>query len=516
MASTVDQDATIEASAAATTSSETSPLLPRPDQRSCSPAKDDGWLRDRRKRSSTAAVLTVLVLAILAGAGADQVLDPALTRIYESVLCRDYWRKHDPSLIGSDGGDGVKEEKCKIPEVQGELAMLLGFQTGLSCIGSLLTAIPFGWGADETPYASDYGSPFFGLLLGYFWSIFPIKLVWLYSLHSFFGGGSPVVSAMVFVCISDVVNESSRTSVFFQLAAAELIIKFIAPPISAALMTRSPWISILVADALLILAIISVIFLPETLNFKHNLEGKSRSSSPGTQPRRSPTVKPSKTTSTLSRIRDSTAFLWADWRIPVLLPTFIVHMLVVSDAGTILLQLISSRFNISLAKATVIVSLRAGCVTLLLLVILPFVSSFIQRRFGLSALRRDLVLARATCACLCIGLLGIALAPNLPLMVIALVVSVPGYGTMLLVRSILTTFVEKHHVARLYTIIGVVDTAGLMAGAPLLAELFKKGGAMGGLWSGLPFLSTAVMVGLVFFAVSIIGENAADKRRAEE
>ena len=47
-------------------------------------------------------------------------------RLYETVICKRYYRKHDPSAIGSGGV--IPEEKCKIDSIQQELAMLLAKQ----------------------------------------------------------------------------------------------------------------------------------------------------------------------------------------------------------------------------------------------------------------------------------------------------------------------------------------------------------------------------------------------------
>ena len=53
--------------------------------------------------------------------------------------------------------------------------------------------------------------------------------------------------------------------------------------------------------------------------------------------------------------------------------------------------------------------------------------------------------------------------------------------------------VPAHHLARLYSIITLVDTIGAMFGGALLAGLFNGGLALGGGWIGLPFFFLGIV-----------------------
>lgn len=57
-------------------------------------------------------------------------------RLFESIVCLDYYRENDPSLVGGDGS--VPEELCKVDSVQREIAMLNGMQTLFSNIPGML------------------------------------------------------------------------------------------------------------------------------------------------------------------------------------------------------------------------------------------------------------------------------------------------------------------------------------------------------------------------------------------
>ena len=70
-------------------------------------------------------LLVILLIMILAlDSGTIMSMGP-LTRLYESVACRDYYALHDPSQIGAHGQ--VKEELCKVNEVQAEVAAIVGY-----------------------------------------------------------------------------------------------------------------------------------------------------------------------------------------------------------------------------------------------------------------------------------------------------------------------------------------------------------------------------------------------------
>lgn len=62
-------------------------------------------------------VLAVEVGLVMAGG--------PVTRIYESIVCREYYAQHDPTRIASNGQ--VEEELCKVKDVQSELAAVKGY-----------------------------------------------------------------------------------------------------------------------------------------------------------------------------------------------------------------------------------------------------------------------------------------------------------------------------------------------------------------------------------------------------
>lgn len=289
-------------------------------------------------------------------------------------------------------------------------------------------------------------------------------------------------------------------------------------------MKYNPWIPALGGTALMIAALIVQSFIPETMGCQKGSSPDVTSSENESMPAATDYRSQKRTISArayhiLSKATDTTDFLWNDWRIPALLIPFVLHM-VVGTIGQLILQYLSKCFALTFSDATFIMTIKSGVQVLLLFVILPYVSATLMRIFHLSAQRKDLYLVRISLGVLTTGLLLFGLSFNISLAIISLAMASLGLGFALLLRSFVASLVEVHHVARIYSIIAILETLGQMAGAPLLAGLFKRGLALGGGWNGLPFYFT----GFCGFVCLIIvmgvglrkGEDDCDRVREEQ
>jgi MFS family permease len=144
-------------------------------------------------------------------------------------------------------------------------------------------------------------------------------------------------------------------------------------------------------------------------------------------------------------------------------------------------------------QAGLLLSVRAFFSITLLLVILPLSSYLLTTKFHLSALTKDLFLARISILFLVLGSFIIGLAFNASLMILGLIITTLGTAYTLLVRSLLTSLVEKHHVATLYNTMAVLETSGSIVAGPIMAGTFRWGLEIGGGWVGMPFLCAGVM-----------------------
>ncbi|KAF2093221.1 MFS general substrate transporter, partial [Rhizodiscina lignyota] len=463
-------------------------------------------------------VLILLAFFILAIGLGDELIQPAQTRVFEAIICRKFYDVHDPSVISpgehngwwDDGSKrgvllGIHEKWCKVPQVQGELAMLKGWDTGLGSIGSLFLAIPWGWFADcygRKPLVVMLSVAFWlkavwMQLVSYFWQTFEIKLVWVSALHSLLGGSSAVASAVVFTVVTDVTTETERTAAYFRIGAASMTAMFVSPPISSFLMDRNPWIAMLIGLGIMIIPIPCTLLLPETLKYKPAPPPTAVSSTPEIEP--DDPIWKRYFKAAWHVIHDSFAFLSSDLRLFFLVTAFMLHMLFIVGIKDVLLQFGSIRYDLSLAKSTLLLSIRAGLNLVLMLFVLPAFSNYLNCRpaFSVHPTTVDLILARASVTLQAIGFFILALAVNLPWFIIGLLLNTSGWGLMVYVRSLAISMVEPHAVARLYALMSVMDTVGMMVGSPSLAGLFEAGVNWGGLWTGLPFLMCAILAAVV-------------------
>lgn len=104
-----------------------------------------------------------------------------------------------------------------------------------------------------------------------------------------------------------------------------------------------------------------------------------------------------------------------------------------------------------------------------------------------------------------VGWTLVGLSPNLPSVVIALAISSLGYGSWLMLRSFLTSLLPKTQIAKVYSIMSIIDTLGIMFGAPFMASLFKQGLALGAFWIGLPFYFLGVAAACFSLMLFLIG-----------
>lgn len=478
-----------------------------------------------RRRWSPAAISYLFLLVIIAGTTADGISSPALTRIYESIYCRQYYADNDPSMIGRDGDDGVPEEFCKIGHVQGEVAMLKAWQTFFEAIGSILLAIPWGYFADVYGRKPVLMSVTYALLaraiwiqvVCYFWKTLPIKLVWLTGLYSITGGAS-VFSALAFTIVADVMPQEKRVNMFFRYGACQLFARFLSSPLASFIMPFGLFVATVVGTVLYGLMCFLVSLIPETLDY--NTEGSANGDGSTTPPpKRTATLK-QRIRRLPGQVRESTAFLWSDIRVLILVLTYLTHSLI-GNLDDLLVQYVSARFHIPLARSTLVLAFENALMIVHLLAIMPGITYLLTKRYNMPSQRKDLLLGLWSALFLTAGLFGIGIAPTLPLLITAIPVLVAGVGFAYLTRSLVTSFVEPHHIARLYTVLTLVDMAGLMAGSPAFAALFDRGLEQGGggVAAGLPFIVCGLVIAISGASMLFIrigdGPSAGDEEEAE-
>ncbi|KAJ5259218.1 hypothetical protein N7478_012199 [Penicillium angulare] len=418
--------------------------------------------KNRKSRKRFIVLLVSAIFILAADFGSNLSVAPQ-TAIFEQIICQKYSELSGPLNTTHIASDAVNP--CKSETVQGELALILGYKDGLDVLPSIWSAV------------------------------LPLRLVWLSSIWKIIGGGDQVMASVACVTVADIFPEEEMSTALFSLMSWALVADILASPTSAYLMTYDPWIPYILGFIILLIGCLAILFLPETLE-------DAQAKKADAQRRRSDTSvelnEPSIKMSTsqlfarhIHEFKEATQFMWKEsntmWMI------LIAFVAMISRQSTnILLQYASKRFNWSLAKASLLISLRGSVCLFSFLVMMPVLTWMVGKYFNLHGKRRDLLFSQGTGILCIIGFLVVGLAPNPEILIGGLTIASLGSAFAINTRSLATLLVMPDHVGTLYSAIAISQSMGTFVAGPLFAYLFRIGMHFGGFWLGLPFLQASV------------------------
>ncbi|EGE80445.1 MFS transporter [Blastomyces gilchristii SLH14081] len=493
------------------------PFLPKSpsfDQSSVTSSQNpDGINSARRKiRMRLTIALFAIVLAFETG---GSMLAAPMTRMFESITCLQYYKEHDPAIIGKNGN--IPEELCKNKEIQGEVAIVKGYGELFDAMAGVLLSVPYGLLADK------YGrKPIFcicipgfvlnmmvtGVIL-YASDTFPLRMVWLSTLAWMFGGGFAVASTMVWTMMADVTAESQRAALFFKFGVSIMLADFISSLFTSWLMKYSPWIPMVIGWSFTMIGILPAVLLPETKGtFTSEKELAHELSEPSSPINDGPIyfspeqrnagmlsfAKKPRPASQLRRMGSQFSFIIQDKHLIFLLSTFLVYRL---SRGTswLLIQYISKRYHWTLANANFLNSFKSILTVFLFLALLPLASWYLTSRRGTHYRQKDLTLAKGSVILLLVGTFIMGISPSISLFIVGLIVQTLGIGFVFIVRSLATTMVHRDQTARLYTAIEILQSIGVTIASPTVTFFFNRGLDMGEGWIGLPWVVASGLFG---------------------
>ncbi|KAG6367750.1 hypothetical protein INS49_001945 [Diaporthe citri] len=462
-------------------------------------AIDDEDPRSKYKWRVIVGAFSVLFMIELAVG----ISTPAWNALLEKGLCAEAYPEIARFLAAGD-----ENPLCKDPAVQGKLALYRGWEYALECLPTILFALPYGSLSDRWGRKPIAILALIGIALGMVWYqvvfYFPLPM-WTFTLSfafNFIGGGAPVGMSMIYTMLADVLHVEEMTPVLFRFYSVFLVAELVANPLGGFLVNKSPWLSLFIGDAFMVLVLASVYILPETLSVR---QWHDKRAGKVPSPRLAPldgddnddeVLKKSNMRAALddagAQLVEVWDFLIGNRRIVVLmLPLIFVTL--GKYIQEMLLQYATKRFGWSWSKAAYFLTLKSASFIVMLIVLLPAVSSFCLRQLNMSPLSKDLWLSRWSGIVLILANLAIAFSSSPALFGVGLVLLSGGSGLVPLLRSLLNAQVEPHHVGILNTLLGFLDTLGVMVGAPIFTESLHKGIELGGPWIGLPFLAGAVI-----------------------
>ena len=361
-----------------------------------------------------------------------------------------------------------------------------------------------------------------------------------------------------------------RAVFFMRIHVAGLVGNLASPALSSALMNiTGPWPVMWLAVAGVLVAAATVMFVPESLHRDH---GNPPTHDDEPVPYPSHEI-PADTASgaingtvglkehvmqTLYQLTESLSVLNSP-SLVILLTTDFLMQPVASAMMQLLIQYVSNRFRIKIEDTGYVQTTYGAAQVFQALVGIPVISRLMTMssppsssppslrhhrrrrcyRRGQQLLRRlftarngqqrDLLLTRWSFFVLVPGLLLVGAAPTLPVFILGLLVMAVGSGYASFTRSLMSLYVDLEHRSRLFTLVGMVETAGSVYSGPMLAAIFSLGMKLGGghgdgdgdgdgdrsrSWIGLPYYVLAMMTTaasmLLFFVKlpRVAGENA--------
>lgn len=280
-----------------------------------------------------------------------------------------------------------------------------------------------------------------------------------------------------------------------------MIADLLAPTLAASLMTISPWLPFVIGISAMTFAMLLTILIPETYHTRTHTAFLASEASHGVQP---------KDSGILQQFGQMTA-MFKSRSLCLIFISFVGEQLILKNSA-FAMRYVSKRFSWPLSRFGYFMSVRALVGILVYLLILPRLSSFIQHKFALTSLRRDLTLARMTGIVLVAGLF-LAAGPTLGCVLAGLLLVTIGSSSTTICRSIAAHFVDERHVASMYTFLNLLNTAGAILASPLLASTFVLGMKWGRDWQGLPYLCLGFLGTISATALFLIRQSTS---RTEE
>ncbi|PGH29195.1 hypothetical protein GX50_08058 [[Emmonsia] crescens] len=393
-------------------------------------------------------------------------------RLLENAICRKHYQHEFPS-------GQIDESMCKIEPIQVRLAHIRGLMSFFDSLPIILFGTVFGSNADRNGRRLAFGLAVFGTICAmvwiyftcYLWDRVPIELVWASSLFRLIGGGPAIAIAMCLTMASDLSSETNRQDIyntFYRVFSAVLVTDLIGPPIAYGTLRHSLWLPYIVCALFLSLTYPVLFYMPETLQ-------KTAQDQESTSPLE------------VAGVRNYIKFL-TDWRIFIGVTTVFLAQFR-NNTIEILLPYTSVRFGLELGKAATLLSVVSAVNIVVFLVLLPAVSALLEKRAGWSITYINICVARVSSALLAIGAAILAAAPNVGIVVVALIVYAAGFGVRLSILAVMTSFVNSSkETAQLYTLVATTDAVAHMIGSPLLQQVWSRALNIGGRWLVLPFI----------------------------
>ncbi|KAI0160195.1 major facilitator superfamily domain-containing protein [Xylariaceae sp. FL1272] len=447
------------------------------------------------------AIVAVLCASIFVGSASGGFLNIPMTRIFEDVLCRQYYNQTH-SLDGP-----IDEEMCKVDIIQSRLAYLFAIMAALNAGLSCLVALPWGIAADRIGRRAVFAIGVIGMSMATLWimvvgwvsdSLSP-KLIWLSPIFYMLGGGNPVLAAALQGMVTDVVPESKRSINLMRVHASSMMGNLVSPALASIMMKSvGPWPPLFLSFWMLLITGPMIYLAPESL--KHTKQVDNAGDSGDSTLKR-------RLIESLGELKNSATMFKSPSLVLIAILTML-HLAVVICTYQFMAQFVSKRYHIPLADTGYVQTTYGIAYVGVAFLILPFVSSAVTsprtpaRMRIADERRRDLAFIKTSIVLALFGTFLLGVSPSLESFIFGLVVLSLGGAADSYIRAVATLYIVPEQRSRLFTILGLVAIASDLWISPGLAALFSLGMRLGGVWIGLPYFGVSAIC-LVMLVLSM-------------
>ncbi|KAL1901615.1 hypothetical protein Cpir12675_000305 [Ceratocystis pirilliformis] len=401
---------------------------------------------------------------------------------------------------------------CKDQAVQDELSIIQSWTVVFSLVPCLVMSVPCGLAADRYGRNLVLGTSLLGVTLCAFPEVFNLRMIWICSLFGFLGGGIAMFPTMLYTIVADVCGPDERSTTFSYLGASLMGGSLIGGGIAFYLVRIGTWISIYTGISIMAMLSIFGYCMPET-RLPEDMPSRplAKHSQPPTTTHWQDFLASAK--ADLQRCREFLHLLATRERQVGLMLVSTV-LVTFGDSQVVLLQFVTNKFEWSWGKAGLLVSVQSACSLTLLLMVLPMATNMLLQIVGPRT--KDLILARVSIVFKIIGICVVARASHSVFLFGGVALSACGFGYSIFVRGLMTSMVP-HNNAVLYSVIGFLESIGILLASPVMGALYRLGLKRGGPWIGLPFLLAAgLYVGALIIVSNIGVDEEAEETEAED
>lgn len=141
--------------------------------------------------------------------------------------------------------------------------------------------------------------------------------------------------------------------------------------------------------------------------------------------------------------------------------------------------------------------------------VMPLISRVLSKN-GMLPIIKDVQITRYTMLLAAISAFGIGIASTFSAILPFLPLSTFRAVSRASLNSLLPSLAGPERTGALYSVMAVLDSIGMMTAAPATAAVFKSGLRWGGMWIGLPYILSGVLMTIstvILFAVRVTNED---------